>query len=185
VPRVQVLENATVRASACCALAKFGLEVEALRPTVKTLLKRCIYDNDDEVRDRATFFLQAIAESDEGTMAVMRSIVVGGLPFPIANLEESLKSYLDGGDTELPFETSGVSRVQKSKQANEDKGVLGGADDEEDAVLVVSAPKGAPVYTQQLASVPELDGLGKCARTPRAPTVLLYLRPYFTIENGY
>jgi coatomer protein complex subunit gamma len=45
-----ILENATVRASAVSALAKFGAQVEYLRPRVIILLKRCLHDNDDEVR---------------------------------------------------------------------------------------------------------------------------------------
>lgn len=44
-----ILENATVRASAVSALAKFGAVVENLRPRILILLRRCLYDNDDEV----------------------------------------------------------------------------------------------------------------------------------------
>lgn len=44
-----ILENATVRASAVSALAKFGVVVEELRPRVLILLRRCLYDSDDEV----------------------------------------------------------------------------------------------------------------------------------------
>lgn len=44
-----VLENATVRASAVSSLAKFGVQLPALRASIATLLKRCLYDNDDEV----------------------------------------------------------------------------------------------------------------------------------------
>jgi coatomer protein complex subunit gamma len=46
-----ILENATVRASAVSALAKFGAVVENLRPRILILLRRCLYDNDDEVLD--------------------------------------------------------------------------------------------------------------------------------------
>lgn len=44
-----VLENATVRASAVSALAKFGVHLSYLRPPIILLLQRCLYDNDDEV----------------------------------------------------------------------------------------------------------------------------------------
>ena len=47
-----VLENATVRASAVSALAKFGIQLDYLRPSIVVLLQRCLYDNDDEVRVR-------------------------------------------------------------------------------------------------------------------------------------
>lgn len=44
-----ILENATVRASAVSALAKFGAVVDGLKPRILVLLRRCLYDNDDEV----------------------------------------------------------------------------------------------------------------------------------------
>lgn len=43
-----ILENATVRAAAVSSLAKFG-SVDDLRPRVLVLLKRALFDNDDEV----------------------------------------------------------------------------------------------------------------------------------------
>ena len=44
-----VLENATVRAAALSSLAKFGSAAPALRPRILVLIKRALYDNDDEV----------------------------------------------------------------------------------------------------------------------------------------
>ena len=38
-----------MRASAVSALAKFGVAVEELRPRILILLRRCLYDTDDEV----------------------------------------------------------------------------------------------------------------------------------------
>jgi hypothetical protein len=45
-----ILENATVRAAAVSALASFGARVPELTGRVAVLLKRALYDNDDEVR---------------------------------------------------------------------------------------------------------------------------------------
>jgi hypothetical protein len=45
-----ILENATVRAAAVSALANFGAQVPELMHRVVVLLKRALYDNDDEVR---------------------------------------------------------------------------------------------------------------------------------------
>ena len=154
-----VLENATVRASAVCAMAKFGMEVESLRPTVTTLLQRCIYDNDDEVRDRAAFFLQAISDKDGEALNRARSITVGGLPFPVANLEESLKGYLKG-PTELPFDSSTVSKVEKRANAAKEKKMFSDAEEMEIAAEAKPAG-GAPLYAQQLAKVPEFGSCGK------------------------
>ena len=50
-----VLENATVRASAVSALAKFGIQLEYLRASIVVLLQRCLFDMDDEVSGGATF----------------------------------------------------------------------------------------------------------------------------------
>lgn len=45
-----ILENATVRAAALSSLAQFGAECEELRPRILILLRRALFDNDDEVR---------------------------------------------------------------------------------------------------------------------------------------
>lgn len=47
-----LLENATVRAAAVSALARFGALCDDLLPNVLVLLSRCQMDADDEVRDR-------------------------------------------------------------------------------------------------------------------------------------
>jgi coatomer protein complex subunit gamma len=156
-----VLENATVRASAVCAMAKFGMEVETLRPTVLVLLQRCLYDNDDEVRDRATFFCQALEGGESEVFSRARSIVNGGLPCPVSNLEDSLKEYLLKGDTDLPFDASTVSKVEKrgEKKGNS---VIGSIDGDDGVhALAPSATTAAPMYALQLAKVPELESLGK------------------------
>lgn len=53
-----ILEAATIRAAAVTALAKFGANVPSLRPSIITLLKRCLEDDADEVRDRATLHVK-------------------------------------------------------------------------------------------------------------------------------
>ena len=45
-----ILECAQVRAAAVSALTKFAVRVDALRPNIVVLLKRCVVDDDDEVR---------------------------------------------------------------------------------------------------------------------------------------
>ena len=53
-----------VRAAAVIALAKFGAECQQLRESVMVLLKRCLLDTDDEVRDRATFYYAVLRTGD-------------------------------------------------------------------------------------------------------------------------
>ena len=62
-----VLENATVRAAAVTALAKFGVGQKnpELKSSVTVLLRRCLDDVDDEVRDRAALNLRLMKEEDE------------------------------------------------------------------------------------------------------------------------
>lgn len=62
-----VLENATVRAAAVSALAKFGIGQKdpEVKRSIKVLLTRCLDDIDDEVRDRAAFNLRLMSEEDE------------------------------------------------------------------------------------------------------------------------
>merc|ERR1719271_1644494 len=81
-----VLENATVRASAVSALAKFGLQLDYLRDSIIVLLQRCLYDNDDEVRDRATFFvalLQGLAAGGRGIGPLDAKTTLQPLGYPI------------------------------------------------------------------------------------------------------
>jgi len=55
-----ILEKPAVRAAAVSALAKFGAKVDDLRPSVIMLLRRCLSDDDNEVRDRATTLLRLL-----------------------------------------------------------------------------------------------------------------------------
>lgn len=59
-----ILENATVRAAAVSALAKFAVSTVDLRDRIQILLQRCLEDVDDEVRDRAAMYLKIINEKE-------------------------------------------------------------------------------------------------------------------------
>ena len=70
--RVSVLEHLSpdelrrslVLAAAVSALAKFGGASEELLPNILVLLQRTMLDQDDEVRDRATFYHQLLKQND-------------------------------------------------------------------------------------------------------------------------
>lgn len=49
-------------------MAKFGAECAQLRPSIMILLKRCLLDTDDEVRDRATFYLSILRSDDKNAI---------------------------------------------------------------------------------------------------------------------
>ena len=59
-----ILESAAVRAAAVCALARFGALCPDLLPSILVLLARCQYDQDDEVRDRATYYYTVLDQAN-------------------------------------------------------------------------------------------------------------------------
>ncbi|CAN7048286.1 hypothetical protein IGI04_025642 [Brassica rapa subsp. trilocularis] len=152
------LENATVRAAAVCTLAKFGFMVEALKPRITVLLKRCIYDSDDEVRDRATLFL-SILGNDDGLVETdndSREFLFGSLEAPLVNMETSLKNY---EPSEEAFDVDSVPKEVKSQPLAEKK-----AKGKKPTGL--GAPPPAPVsgfdaYERLLSSIPEFATFGK------------------------
>lgn len=89
-----ILENATVRAAALSSLAKFGAECPELRSRIVVLLQRALYDNDDEVRDRAILHLQELDEVSE------EPIIIPDWRLSSKGLEAALQRYLDGDTTE-------------------------------------------------------------------------------------
>lgn len=91
-----ILENATVRAAAVSALANFGANVPELSQRVVVLLKRALFDNDDEVR---------CGGSAEGLLVAsfVLCALIGGAalstpttspPFPPASFSQELCSAL-------------------------------------------------------------------------------------------
>ena len=70
-----VLENAIVRAAAVTALAKFGVGQKdpEVKASVEVLLRRCLDDTDDEVRDRAALNLRLMKEDDETAAKFVRN----------------------------------------------------------------------------------------------------------------
>lgn len=66
-----ILENAQVRAASVSALGKFGAKRSELKPSVEKLLKQCLQDEDDEVRDRATFCLRLLEKNTENANNVL------------------------------------------------------------------------------------------------------------------
>ncbi|KAL1833748.1 hypothetical protein ACET3Z_003399 [Daucus carota] len=147
-----ILENATVRASAVCTLAKFGAMVDSLKPRIFVLLRRCLYDSDDEVRDRATLYLNtlggdgAVVETDKD----VKEFLFGSLDIPLVNLETSLKNY---EPSEEPFDVKSVPKEVKSKPIAEPTGLR-------------APPAAAPAptvdtYERLLSSIPEFSSFGK------------------------
>mmetsp|Transcript_25968 Transcript_25968/g.32334 ORF Transcript_25968/g.32334 Transcript_25968/m.32334 type:complete len:144 (+) Transcript_25968:1369-1800(+) len=58
------LEKAVIRAAAVSALAAYAHKVPSLRPSIVLLLRKCLNDSDDEVRERAFFYLSVLGETE-------------------------------------------------------------------------------------------------------------------------
>lgn len=71
-----ILENAAVRAAAVTAMAKFGAHCDELLDSCVVLLERCLLDSDDEVRDRATFYVCVLKERQK---ALNSAYILNGL----------------------------------------------------------------------------------------------------------
>uniref|UniRef100_A0A8C0U9A6 Coatomer subunit gamma-2 n=1 Tax=Cyanistes caeruleus TaxID=156563 RepID=A0A8C0U9A6_CYACU len=85
-----VLENEAVRAAAVSALAKFGAQNENLLPSILVLLQRCMMDSDDEVRDRATFYLNVLQQRQ---LALNAAYIFNGLTVSVPGMEKALHQY--------------------------------------------------------------------------------------------
>lgn len=57
------LEKAVIRAAAVSSLASFAHKVPSLKKSIVLLLEKCLNDSDDEVRERAFFYLSVVGES--------------------------------------------------------------------------------------------------------------------------
>jgi len=148
------LENAAVRAAAVSALIKFGVQLPTLRPSIISLVKRCIYDHDDEVRDRATTGL-VVLNKNNGTKYIGTDFNI-----PLANLEFALKQYQSNA-TATPFS---ISMVPAGPPPSEKKKVA-----EKTSKNQKEAPKPAPAvdggnfgegFAKSLAAIPQFAKLG-------------------------
>ncbi|KAK9113131.1 hypothetical protein Scep_020650 [Stephania cephalantha] len=153
-----ILENATVRASAVSTLAKFGAMVDSLKPRIFVLLRRCLFDSDDEVRDRATLYLNMLAGDGivGETGKDVKEFLFGSLNVPLGNLETSLKNY---EPSEEPFDINSVPKDVKAQPLAEKK-----APGKKPTGLG-AAPTGptstVDAYEKLLSSIPEFAGFGK------------------------
>ncbi|KAJ8441976.1 hypothetical protein Cgig2_020121 [Carnegiea gigantea] len=153
-----ILENATVRASAVSTLAKFGAMVDSLKPRIFTLLRRCLFDSDDEVRDRATLYLEMLGGDGEivETQKDVKEFLFGSLDVPLSNLETSLKNY---EPSEEPFDINSVPKEVKSQPLAEKK-----APNKKPTGLGAPATEpssGIDAYEKLLSSIPEFSSFGK------------------------
>ncbi|KAG5267388.1 hypothetical protein AALO_G00221180 [Alosa alosa] len=147
-----VLESEAVRAAAVSALAKFGAQNDDLLPSVLVLMQRCMMDSDDEVRDRATFYMNVLQQKQK---ALNAAYIFNGLSVSVPGLEKSLHQYTLE-PTEKPFDMKTVPLATQpiSEQKTEIAPVATSKLPEK------LAPSRQDIYQEQLSGIPEFQGLG-------------------------
>ncbi|KAF9436315.1 coatomer subunit gamma [Entomortierella beljakovae] len=184
-----ILENAVVRAAAVSALAKFGVNVEdeAVKQSVKVLLSRCLDDADDEVRDRATMYLNVIKSGDQ------KEYVKDDSTYALAYLEHQLLNYVSNPElADAPFDLSAVPKIsrqeeQESRGPLEQAGAIqslggrssppqsGGASSGANARQTTSSNPSLDqqaAYAQKLAEIPEFASFGPLFKSTGTPVEL-------------
>ena len=162
-----ILENATVRAAALSALARFGLECEGLRDGVIVLLKRALFDSDDEVRDRATLYLSQLGGTDaaSGDGSASRALIAPEWRYPAKNLVSSLDEYLKSGDTSQPFDLASVPKTAPQSEHGTAHKAHGLAAAVMEGQTMATEENRFAEYAEQLKAVPEIAGLGPLFKT--------------------
>ncbi|WVQ83025.1 hypothetical protein IAT38_005163 [Cryptococcus sp. DSM 104549] len=175
-----VLENAVVRAAAVSSLAKFGVCVEdaSVMKSVNVLLRRCLDDVDDEVRDRAAMYIRVLEEKSLADVLVREEA-----QFSLATLESELVSYVkDDAKHTAAFDISSIPKVSREQaqteiaQARPSALDFAGPSTSASATpaspLPSSTPEGQSSYAAQLASVPELEAYGPVLKSSAKPVEL-------------
>ena len=165
-----ILENATVRAAAVTSLAKFGALVPSLRANIIVLLKRCVHDADDVVRDRSTFYGAVLASDSE---PLVKKYIVDVAPMKLAGVEKALGEYRAEGDFSAPFnfaravvaplppspQKAGAGKPGPSGKAGKGMQDIGGG--EASGGAESRRQQSNVMYEEMLNEVPELAGIGK------------------------
>lgn len=157
-----ILENATIRAAAVSALAQFGASCPNLLQNILVLLGRCQMDTDDEVRDRATYYLSILSTSKP---ELNKTYIIERPPISIPLLEKALRDYLQTPCTE-PFDLSSVPISAPVKEEVQN-----------DAMIITNSIAKIPKVTREeanaerLSQIPGIQRLGPLHKS--SPSVQL------------
>ena len=166
-----ILETASVRCAAVSSLAKFGVNVPQLTENVVVLLNRCLTDNDDEVRDRAVFYVNLLTKETQ----LARQLVNSKQQTPLFQMQQSLLAFLQrpGAAAAAPFSLHKdlVDVGEDPESAEERAAAASAAPSAATAQSAASAatPAGSAAaasaesinpHLELLRSIPELAALG-------------------------
>jgi len=160
-----ILENSAVRAAAVSALAKFGGHCDELLDSIVVLLERSQLDTDDEVRDRATFYLNVLKEKQK---ALNSAYILNGLQVSIIGLERALHQYtMEPSEEPFDLKTVPLATQPIQEQKSVAPGEIAAAKPSEKA-----AASRQDIYAEQLAAIPELANLGPLFKSSSLPVEL-------------
>ncbi|EDW80788.1 uncharacterized protein Dwil_GK11719 [Drosophila willistoni] len=151
-----ILESPIVRAAAVTALAQFGASCPALQGNILVLLGRCQMDPDDEVRDRATYYLNILnSEKPE----IYKDYIIERENCSLALLEKALVEHLNGQlDSRFDISTIPKAAIVKAEISN-------------DVMLVTNSAPRPPKITREeesaarLAQLPGIQVFGPIHRS--------------------
>lgn len=173
-----VLENAVVRAAAVSSLAKFGVSVEDQHviKSIGVLLRRCLDDVDDEVRDRAALYIRVLDDKQLADAYVREEAT-----FSLAALESQLVSYIkDDAEHAQPFDVTSVPKISREQAQAEMSSrpsaletiASSSAAPEPAVVAHAHAIEAQSSYAAQLAEIPELASYGPVLKSTAKPVEL-------------
>lgn len=162
-----ILENSTVRAAAVSSLARFAMyegDGGVLRSRVLVLLRRCLDDVDDEVRDRAAMFLAILDRK-----SICDVYIGDDSTFAWAALERNISAYIAGGSHSLPFDIKATPLVTRDQEETERMRVKAAAQESVASTAVVApvagATSGGVVSGEAMADeISGIDALKKLGR---------------------
>ncbi|XP_061178687.1 coatomer subunit gamma-2-like [Saccostrea echinata] len=170
-----ILEHAPVRAAAVSALAKFGAHCEELLPSCIVLLERCLLDTDDEVRDRATFYVHVLHQKQK---ALNSAYILNGLQVSVVGLERALHHYTLE-PSEQPFDMKSVPL--ETQPITEQKAVREPGDTAAPKAEKVAASR-QDVYAEQLRAIPEFANLGNLFKSSSLPVELTESETEYVVQ---
>uniref|UniRef100_A0A0K8TSF1 Coatomer subunit gamma n=1 Tax=Tabanus bromius TaxID=304241 RepID=A0A0K8TSF1_TABBR len=167
-----ILENPIVRAAAVTALAQFGASCPTLLNNILVLLGRCQMDPDDEVRDRATYYLNIL---ESGKSDLYKNYIIERPNCSIPLLEKSLTEYLNG-NMEERFDLSTIPKTApvQEETANE-------------AMIITNSAPRAPKVTREeesaerLSQIPGIQRLGPIHKST-SPVQLTESETEYTVQ---
>uniref|UniRef100_A0A2K6UGF9 Coatomer subunit gamma n=1 Tax=Saimiri boliviensis boliviensis TaxID=39432 RepID=A0A2K6UGF9_SAIBB len=155
-----VLEHEEVRAGR----SKPGARTTGMIRTTLCPGRRCVMDDDNEVRDRATFYLNVLEQKQK---ALNAGYILNGLTVSIPGLERALQQYtLEPSEKPFDLKSVPLATAPMAEQRTESTPITAVKQPEK-----VAATR-QEIFQEQLAAVPEFRGLGPLFKSSPEPVAL-------------